>query len=199
MGPGLAIFGAVVALSAPASHTQTPAPISLAPTVTELANARSVAASYWHVDQPPCGRETVTELQLDTISGEAQLDACAITFSTERDWRDFPDEVCGVYVHEFGHLVLGPAYFAASNPTDPAHSPDPLNIMYAAPDPQQHAAELQSAGCVSAIPRLMPSGQYRLVRRHRPNQQLAARNGYLPRRRLELNAHMIGSRSRKHP
>ena len=41
--------------------------------------------------------------------------------------------------HEWGHEVLGPDYFAASNPSDPGHSPDPDSVMAARPL-RDHAA-----------------------------------------------------------
>jgi hypothetical protein len=40
------------------------------------------------------------------------------------------DAYCETVVHEIGHDMLGPAYFASVNPADPAHSPDPKNVMY---------------------------------------------------------------------
>lgn len=104
---------------------------SLRPTAADLASARAVAVAYWQVAQPPCGRESVSvEKTPANIEGEAQYAACRIVLSAAIDWHDFPALLCKAYVHEFGHLTLGPTYFAQSNPTDPAHSPDPASIMY---------------------------------------------------------------------
>ena len=125
-----------------------PTVTSNAPTLQELAWARSIAVAYWNVSQPPCGREMIVQAPLNVPSaGQANFLTCSITFSTLNDWRDFPVELCSVYVHEFGHLVLGPTYFAGSNPTDPAHSPDPASIMYANPTTEQAQAASRAIGC----------------------------------------------------
>jgi hypothetical protein len=123
-----------------------------APTAAELAQARSVAVAYWHVQQPPCGRETVLLEPLPSGMGRAGFDQCTITFSAAADWRDFPAGTCRIYVHEYGHLVLGPTYFFASNPADPAHSADPANIMYGSvPTPQQEDEQERGIGCLPPL------------------------------------------------
>lgn len=154
---GLAVV-AVLVVAAPADadsagRSSTAGDGSLAPTASQLAWARSKAVAYWHVPQPPCGRESVLNVALpNSWAGMADFAACSIALSTVNDWRDFPIELCRVYAHEFGHLVLGPTYFAATNPADPAHSPDPSNIMYAVPTWQQEEAEARSIGCMPPPP-----------------------------------------------
>jgi hypothetical protein len=135
-----------------ASYPAVPVPPSLLPTAAELAAARATAVAYWHVPQPPCGRERVVNAApaVPAWLAEADFGSCAIVLSTTRDWRSWPAILCRVYVHEFGHLVLGPTYFQASNPASPAHSPDPNNIMYGQPvTAAQYAAQTRSVGCPS--------------------------------------------------
>jgi hypothetical protein len=130
---------------------------SLAPTPAELQWSRSVAVAYWHVSQPPCGRETVLlEAMPEADTALAHSDQCSIGLNAASDWRDFPMILCRIYVHEFGHLVLGATYFAGSNPANPAHSPDPNNVMYGAPTWQQQEVEAQSVGCLP-LPVALPS------------------------------------------
>jgi hypothetical protein len=131
------------------------------PITAEITWARGVAVAYWHVSQPPCGRETFTLATVipSTEPAYADLTACGITFSAALDWRAFPAYMCRNYVHEFGHLVLGTSYFAATNPSDPAHSPDPTNIMYGGGEPgdgplasgQQEEEQELSVGCIAPI------------------------------------------------
>jgi hypothetical protein len=105
---------------------------SLHATPAQLASAEHVASVYWH-GNPACGAPVVTyEPMADTHAGEAEYGSCRIMLNPAHDWRDFPALLCVVLAHEWGHLVLGPDYFAAVNPSDPAHSPDPRNIMNAA-------------------------------------------------------------------
>lgn len=143
------VLAVLASLALPASST---AAEDLRPTVAELQWSRSVAVAYWHVQQPPCGREIVlTGSPPNEDVGLADWSACSIIFSEARDWRDYPEKTCEVYVHEFGHLVLGPTYFAAVNPADPAHSPDASNIMYGNGNPRttrQEDAVMRSVGCL---------------------------------------------------
>ena len=131
---------------------------SLGPTPRQVAADLRVAARYWHT-VPRCGWPTVT---YGTVAGRAQdgsrgaadadSSSCAITYSAAAfDWVDFPSTTCQTMVHEYGHLVLGPLFFRASNPTNPAHSPDPASIMYW--NPRIGAATARRVGC--------PVGEFR--------------------------------------
>jgi hypothetical protein len=137
-----AVIGAGMMLTASAGGSQ------LSPTARQLAWARAKAGTYWHVPQPPCGRERVS---LGSVPGKAAMaywSSCSIVFDAQRDWRDFPTLLCHAYVHEYGHLVLGPNYFATSNPGDPMHSTNPRDIMYGGtPTWQQQAAQDRAVGC----------------------------------------------------
>lgn len=131
------------------------------PTSTEFAWAHRVAVAYWHVPAPPCGTPTLAfEPHLSHYTALATYSRCTITFyvGPVQDWRDTPAAVCHIYVHEFGHLVLGPTYFASTNPADPAHSADPTNIMYGKADQTlaQYDAASRSVGCVSPPPAKRP-------------------------------------------
>jgi hypothetical protein len=94
------------------------------------------AEAFWQA-APPCGHP---HLSL-TASVPAGDDGMAIyqTCTAEIQASSWPNEraaavdwaeVCRVATHEIGHLILGPAYYAASNPTNPAHSPDERNVMF---------------------------------------------------------------------
>lgn len=125
-----------------------------APTAAQLEWSRSVAVAYWQTPQPPCGRESVALAPLAaTIPAEVwgANPPCVITLNASYDWRDFPESVCHAYVHEFGHLVLGPDYFAAVNPSDPAHSTDPNSIMYGKSGGNETAQDL-AVGCLPSPP-----------------------------------------------
>lgn len=92
------------------------------------------AESYWSVT--PCGGQI--QITHGVIPGAvAEAGDCAI----ELDSRWFPNAAseiqqwpyfCAVMTHEIGHLALGPAFFAAADPLDPAHSANPLSIMWGA-------------------------------------------------------------------
>jgi hypothetical protein len=98
-------------------------------TPSQLHEAEMVAANYW--GQPACGWPIVVYHQLGPgVFGVAVGFDCAIALA-RYDWIDNPETLCETMAHEWGHLVLGPKYFAAVNPGDPEHSPDPNNIMYA--------------------------------------------------------------------
>jgi hypothetical protein len=72
-----------------------------------------------------------------------------LTF-TDPTWRDFM-EVCRAMTHEWGHLVLGENYFAATNPAEPWHSPEPDNIMY-------RTATVIPSACQAHAPRVVALG-----------------------------------------
>ena len=160
----LALFGATPATAL----AQSP----MAPTSAQLEWARGIAVAYWRVAQPPCGREHVSVGPVPAAAW-ASWSTCTITFNSSRDWRDFPREICRLYVHEFGHLVLGPAHFAAINPTDPMHSPDPSNIMFGG-DPSAVDEERQEVaiGCITppGVSRAWSQPAHRTqAARHRPS------------------------------
>jgi hypothetical protein len=120
------------------------------PTSAQLAWARSKAVAYWHVAQPPCGRERVLSLPLALATdGQTSPETCIIELNSHLNLRGFPVELCAIYVHEYGHLVLSPDFFAASDPSDPAHSSDPNNIMYGGVGtPQQEEHQDITSGCL---------------------------------------------------
>jgi hypothetical protein len=96
-------------------------------TPAQLHEAEMIAAAYW--GPPPCGWPLVVYHQLGPeVFGEAVGFDCAIALA-RYDWIDNPETLCMTVAHEWGHLVLGPEYFAAVNPAEPAESPDPSNIM----------------------------------------------------------------------
>jgi hypothetical protein len=98
-------------------------------TPAQLHEAEMIAAAYW--GPPPCGWPLVVYHQLEPeIFGVAVGFDCAIAL-TRYEWVHNPETLCMTMAHEWGHLVLGPDHFAAVNPRDPEHSPDPNNIMYA--------------------------------------------------------------------
>jgi hypothetical protein len=181
---------------------------SLAPTTAELVYARAAAATYWHVTHPPCGIEQAVfgaVRSSDFNAAEADMETCTIMFSDAHDWRDYPEITCSTYVHEFGHLALGLDYFAASNPTDPAHSPDPTNIMYGGGEPgdgpyaSQQQVEMQEAsvGCLAAE---RHPHKHRRTRRRRhacladyPRTQCTFLHGHFSGRGAKLYAQFVGS------
>lgn len=118
---------------------QPPIPVALEPVA---ARVEQVARTYWR-GNPPCGPPVVRVLlEPADVGAEADFGACRITFNAyyvDRGGGGFwaSPWTCAAMVHEWGHLTLGPTYFAASNPGDPSHSPDPRSIMTggALPDP----------------------------------------------------------------
>lgn len=140
----LAPILAVLVLAVPASAS--------VPTPAQLAWARAKAVSYWHAQNPPCGPLTVLAVPLPmNTDGQANYETCAIELNSHTNLRGYPWEMCVIYVHEFGHLVLGTEYFAASNPSDPAHSSDPDNIMYGGigATGQQQERQAIASGCLA--------------------------------------------------
>jgi hypothetical protein len=119
------------------------------PTTAQLVWAHGVALAYWH-SEPPCGVPVTTVAPLVERSGQAEPATCQITLNAAEEWES-QASVCAAYVHEFGHLLLGLTYFAAVNPADPMHSPDPANIMYGGQRtsvPEWEAVE-RSVGCAA--------------------------------------------------
>lgn len=57
-----------------------------------------------------------------SAGGEADFDHCLIMIDPTTQWS--PQDFCIAVIHEWGHLTLGPDYFAASNPVDPMHAPE---------------------------------------------------------------------------
>jgi hypothetical protein len=103
-----------------------------------MAAFERAAQTYWWSQVPPCGAPqwTVAEVP-DTEAGDANPASCLVRIS-RTDWDAqmsgnpfVASGLCRTFVHEYGHLVLGPSYFASSNPTDPGHSPDPHSVMFA--------------------------------------------------------------------
>jgi|SRR5215472_6556304 len=145
----LLILAAVFATAAAPAGAE-----DLSPTAGELAWARQRAVAYWHAE-PPCGRESVTvEPAPEVLAGAAFYLQCRINLNGQDDWVHYPEQLCLTYVHEFGHLVLGPTYFANINPSDPAHSPDRDNIMQGAPivDLAQQQRLVEATGCTPTPP-----------------------------------------------
>lgn len=101
-------------------------------TFPELSVAVHGAQSYWHGD-PPCGFPYISFTSLPSNEGgEAFYDSCTIFIALPANsWTGY--DLCIIMTHEWGHLVLGPNYFAAVNPSDPAHSPSTNSIMNAGP------------------------------------------------------------------
>lgn len=120
-----AAVAVAVLTAAPGAHAGT------RPTDAQLLTATRTARAYWH-GNPPCGAPGLTEgaaLPLGEL-GAADFAECRIMLGALPYWREAPALLCTVIVHEWGHLVLGPKFFAAVNPTDPAHDPNPDSIMH---------------------------------------------------------------------
>lgn len=101
------------------------------PSATWQRDALEAAESYWHYAPPwdsTC-QMTVSYVPLGdpTEAGETD-DYCNVVINSSTDWL-YPDALCLDVTHEVGHVVLGPDAFPG-NPSDPAHSTDPSNIMY---------------------------------------------------------------------
>ena len=128
-----------------------------AATRAEQTTAVRIARDYWrtnapaglaHDGLPSCGVPRITWARFaagDSNAAESHLDgSCRIVFNLA-DWywplasrranvvsgSDTWPSFCTAMAHEWGHLILGPTYFAAGNPSDPGHSADPRNLMYA--------------------------------------------------------------------
>lgn len=116
-----------------------------------LAQAEQAAISYWGM--PSCGSpQIVTGDLAEFEEGMSFPSDCRIILAPAvvRQAGDGPRqyfELCRVLAHEWGHNVLGEDYFAASNPDDPAHSPDMGNLMYA-------YLGTTTPQCVSSLPTL---------------------------------------------
>lgn len=145
-----------VAASASTAHAQGYF-VARPATRAEQATAVRIARDYWRVNTPPalardgmplCGSPKLSWARFavtDSDAAEAHIDgSCRIVFNLGAWLWPLPVHRPGVVVggdtwpsfctavaHEWGHLILGPTYFAAANPTDPGHSPDPRNLMYA--------------------------------------------------------------------
>jgi hypothetical protein len=127
------------------------AQVPLAPNAMQIRASQDVAMAYWHT-LVPCG--SVAVIIGATPVGDdatAQASTCRITLSDAVDWRDFPLALCRVYVHEMGHLILGPDYFATSDPSDPGHSVDPSNIMFHSPTLAQEERLQRVVGCTATL------------------------------------------------
>jgi hypothetical protein len=117
-----------------------------------LAAFQGAAQRYWWSQTPPCGQPqiTITALPADRW-GDADAATCIIRLNQQTwDWQMQGDPtgataLCVTMVHEHGHLILGPDYFAQSNPDDPAHSPDPNNVMSNRPDRRARVPECAAA------------------------------------------------------
>lgn len=120
------LLAALTLIVSTAHATVTPNPFTLA---TERAEA------FWQT-LPACGHP---HLSLTTVTDGDDGMAIYQTCTTEIQRSSWPDEraaavdwaeLCRVETHEIGHLTLGPTYYAASNPTNPAHSPNETNVMF---------------------------------------------------------------------
>jgi hypothetical protein len=126
-------------------------------TRAEQATAMRIARDYWRANAPaglardglpPCGTPRISwdrSPAADSYAAEAYVDgSCRIVFNSAFWYWPLPTRqantlvggdtwpsFCTAMAHEWGHLILGPTYFAAVNPTDPGHSPDPHSLMYA--------------------------------------------------------------------
>ena len=104
-----------------------------------LLRSLSAARQFWSGRTPRCGQPMILVTKLDrAISGQAEFDPCRIDLqaSLVAAAPKYPGgfyNLCQTVAHEWGHEVLGPDYFAPSNPSDPGHSPDPDSVMAARP------------------------------------------------------------------
>lgn len=112
-----------------------------------LSDAYAAAAQYWQHSPEgnytlPCNgtftikREAIPPAGEPNAIGWTKPPECTIYLLGTRwtnettDAELFP-EFCQLITHEIGHLILGLTYFAPINPSEPDHSPDPNNVMYA--------------------------------------------------------------------
>jgi hypothetical protein len=113
----------------------------IAPPEQRLATYERIADAYWHHAPLNCPLRArivpAASLPSGTVA-EATAGSCDMRVSAPyfpaRDRHPYStnaDSACYMVVHEWGHMVLGPNYFATTNPADPAHSADPSNVMYA--------------------------------------------------------------------
>ena len=111
------------------------------PITRDAALLQSVLAArqFWAGWTPRCGQPAIVAIKLDRpISGLAEFDPCridlqAVGVSNAARYPGGFYNLCQTVAHEWGHEVLGPTYFAASNPSDPGHSADPDSVMAARP------------------------------------------------------------------
>jgi hypothetical protein len=124
----LVALGLLFAAPAQAHSDRLPAMARMAgadqpPTPAQDRHARAIARMYWG-GTPNCGEPSVRLVALNpAYAGFAWLADCRIEIQSRHDWAADPVRYCDLIVHENGHLVLGPGYFAALNPADPAHAP----------------------------------------------------------------------------
>jgi hypothetical protein len=151
-----ALILTAAALSAPSTALgqvvlSGPAP----PTPAELSWAQTASLRFWKTSVASCGVPKVAMVTLDeTIMGEADATTCTIWLNAALNWAASSAYTCTTYMHEFGHLLLGPTYFAAVNPADPAHSPDRTNIMYGQQlTPEEWESEQRHVGCIQPKPK----------------------------------------------
>lgn len=91
------------------------------------------AELFWHSNAPCSGRLVVT---LDDASGNiGRTEGCHVhinrfLFGTAQQQAASWPQFCRAVVHEIGHAVLGPDFFAPFNANDPGHSPSPYSVMY---------------------------------------------------------------------
>jgi hypothetical protein len=104
-----------------------------------LAQSILAARQFWSGWTPKCGAPEIAVVKLDrAISGLAEFDTCridlqaALVASAPRSPGGFYN-LCQTVAHEWGHEVLGPTYFAATNPSDSGHSSNPDSVMAARP------------------------------------------------------------------
>lgn len=154
---GAVMIAAAFGLLAASAGAMTAWTVRRDATVREQQVAERIAFVYWarHAPaqltddgRPLCGSPRISWRALSPsgdAAAEAMMDgSCRIVFNTAGwvwpaaiDRRGFVSSgdtwstFCAVMVHEIGHLVLGPDYFAATNPDDPAHSADPESVMFA--------------------------------------------------------------------
>jgi hypothetical protein len=147
------------------------------PPASVQATALSDAVAYWasqgqHLPAD-CPMPTIGYTQLDpSVGGEAAIGACEIAINSAITWAQPGgswDYLCHAMTHEVGHLILGGDYFAATNPSDPAHSADPNSVMFEGP--QSYAASVPACSNLQAAPVAKPVAKP-AVRRHRHHRRL---------------------------
>lgn len=104
----------------------------------DVQTAIRVADARWP-NSPCAGREALNWVVMPlpaAFEGQAYPDGtCRVDINAAAVHSDSspPDHLCAVLEHEFGHLYLGPTYYATVNPADPEHSPNPRSIMFTWP------------------------------------------------------------------
>lgn len=156
-----ALLLAALALLTTSAHAATRKPY---PITQYEHKALAAARVYWRTSPEgahtlPCAAPAF-RVEHEAIEGAAAwvLEGCTVYLSAQ--WvseRPAYPELCQAIVHELGHLILGPTYFEATDPSNPSHSANPRNVMYPFPTVENMPSE---CGHVKAKPAVVEAGRH---------------------------------------